>query len=168
MAIAILLRQVRLNLSIKRPFVSRSSSRLTAKQLQAIALMIEGQSYTAIAEALGVSTRTVRRWADLPEVENAVQSGKSKAVDVVVELASDKYKKVIEALIPKALMTLKDTLSDSGGRTSDKLRACQILGKWYGLEKSPVFVGDKSQTQPEETLKGYLDYIAANNGNGSH
>lgn len=149
--------------------MSSTSARITTKQLKAVSLMIAGETFVAIAEALGVSSRTVRRWSVLPEIQQAVQQGKGKAVDTVVEAASDKYKRVVEALIPKALVTLRDTLGDSEARTSDKLRACQILGKWYGLEKAATFVQAETQPQPEENLKSYLEYLATTkNGNGKH
>lgn len=143
------------------------SSKLTEKQIKAVGLMAEGIPYHAIAVQLGVTTRTVERWAVRPDIKQSVDQARAKALETVEEVVSEKYKREIEKMIPMALTTLHATLSNSAARDSDKLRAVQILGKWYGLEKSPMFVKTENQTDPEVMLKQYLSAIGGN-GNGSH
>ena len=154
-------------------YLSRQSSKLTEKQLKAIPLMAEGVAHHAIASQLGVATRTVERWAARPDVKSSVEQARSKVLETVEEQVSEKYKRAIEQMIPLALTTLNRTLRDTDGRTSDKLRAVQILGKWYGLEKSPVFVKSENQAEPEALLKQYLGAIGGadgshTNGNGNN
>ena len=129
--------------------------------------MAEGIPYHAIASQLGVTTRTVERWAVRPDIRQSVEQARTKALETVEEAVSEKYKRAIEGMIPMALTTLHKTLKSADSRDSDKLRAVQILGKWYGLEKTPVFVKPETQTAPEVTLKQYLSAIGGN-GNGSH
>lgn len=142
------------------------SSKLTEKQVRAVGLMSEGVSYREIAKQLGVTTRTVERWAMRPDLRQAVEQAKAKALETVEEAVSEKYKRAIESMIPAALTILHKTLKSSEAKDSDKLRAVQILGKWYGLEKSPVFVKAENQTDPEVLLKQYLGAIRGN-GNGA-
>lgn len=129
--------------------------------------MAEGIPYHEIASQLAVTTRTIERWAVRPNIKQSVDQARSKALETIEEEVSEKYKRAIEGMIPMALTTLHKTLKSADSRDSDKLRAVQILGKWYGLEKSPVFVKAENQTDPEAMLKQYLSAIGGN-GNGSH
>lgn len=129
--------------------------------------MAEGIPYHAIASQLGVTTRTIERWAVRPDIRQSVDQARTKALETIEEEVSEKYKRAIESMIPMALTTLHKTLKSAESRDSDKLRAVQILGKWYGLEKSPVFVKAENQTDPEVMLRQYLSAIGGNS-NGSH
>ena len=128
--------------------------------------MADGVTYHAIASVLGVTTCTVERWATRPDVKHSVDQARKKALETVEEEVCEKYKRAIEGMIPLALTTLHRTLKDTSARNSDKLRAVQILGKWYGLEKSPVFVKAENGTEPEALLKQYLGAIGGSE-NGS-
>jgi transposase len=141
--------------------------KLTQKQLKAVALLAEGVACQFIAAQLGVTTRTVERWAVRPDIQQAVEQAKSKVIATIEEEVCEKYKRAIEQMIPLALKTLHQTLKGADVKGSDKLRAVQILGKWYGLEKTPVFVKAENQTEPEALLKQYLGAIGGNE-NGSH
>jgi hypothetical protein len=109
-----------------------------------------------------VTTRTVERWAVRPDIQQAVEQAKSKVIATIEEEVCEKYKRAIEQMIPLALKTLHETLKGADVKGSDKLRAVQILGKWYGLEKSPVFVKAENQAEPEAILKQYLGTIGGN------
>lgn len=129
-------------------------------------MMIDGVAYHAIASTLGITTRTVERWAVRPDIKQSIDSARAKALETVGEAVCERYKRAIEGMIPLALTTLHKTLKDTEAKNSDKLRAVQILGKWYGLEKSPVFVKAEDGTEPEALLKRYLGAIGGNE-NGS-
>ena len=130
-------------------------------------MLADGIAYHAIASVLGVTTRTIERWAVRSDIRYSVDQAKTKALETVEEEVCEKYKRAIEGMIPLALTTLHRTLKDTEARNSDKLRAVQILGKWYGLEKSPVFVKAENGTEPPEALlKQYLGAIGGSE-NGS-
>ncbi len=129
-------------------------------------MLADGIAYHAIASVLGVTTRTVERWAVRSDIKHSVSQARAKVLDTVEEELSQKYKRAIEGMIPLALTTLHRTLKDSEARNSDKLRAVQILGKWYGLEKSPVFVKAENGTEPEALLKQYLGAIGGSENGG--
>ncbi len=130
-------------------------------------MLSEGVACQFIAAQLGVTTRTVERWAVRPDIQQAVDQAKSKVIETIEEAVCEKYKRAIEQMIPLALKTLHETLKGADVKSSDKLRAVQILGKWYGLEKSPVFVKTENQAEPEAILKQYLGTIGGN-GSGDH
>lgn len=146
--------------------LSDKPQKITEKQLRAIAMLADGVVYHAIASTLGVTTRTIERWAVRPDIKQSVDSARAKVLETVEEEVCEKYKRAIEGMIPLALTTLHRTLKDSEARNCDKLRAVQILGKWYGLEKSPVFVKAENEIEPEELLKKYLGAIGGTE-NGS-
>ncbi len=141
--------------------------KLTLKQLKAVAMLSEGVACQFIAAQLGVTTRTVERWAVRPDIQQAVEQAKSRVIETIEEALSEKYKRAIERMIPLALTTLHETLKNTRARDSDKLRAVQILGKWYGLEKPPVLAKAENQAEPEAILKQYLGAIGGNE-NGGH
>lgn len=67
----------------------------------------------------------------------------------------EEYQEVIEQLIPDVLMLVQDVLCNDNYKAVDRLRAAQLVGKWYGLENP-----DKSNKKNEIDLKDYLKGLA--------
>jgi hypothetical protein len=73
-------------------------SELSPKQLEAVSGVAQGRSPTAIGKAIGVSSRTIQRWAKLPEFQQALQNMRSKTVEIVVNSTAQKLSYSMEAL----------------------------------------------------------------------
>lgn len=126
-------------------------------------MLSEGQTYEATAQAVGVARRTIDRWLLKPHFQQAIADIRAKTLESVGQEQAEKYKAYIQKLVPVALNVLKSTLTTPTARPSDKLRACQIIGNWAGLNQVAIA---KPQQQPaEENLKDYLSYLSNKNGN---
>jgi transposase-like protein len=118
---------------------------------RAYRLLESGMSSAEVAKELQVSTRTLNRWKNRPRLLPLTLSEQNSHVDdnsqiEVVETDGDfekqafrkftlNYKSAskLERLIPIALNQLEAILNNPHTRTSDRLRACQIIGDWSGL-----------------------------------
>lgn len=69
----------------------------------------------------------------------------------------EQYQEVIEQMIPDALMLVQDVLCNDEYKAADRLRAAQLIGKWYGLENP-----EKFKTTASVDLKDYLNNISKN------
>ena len=67
------------------------------------------------------------------------------------EKLEEQYRDAIEQMIPDALMVVQDLLCDDRHKPADRIRAAQLVGKWYGLEER-----DKNAGNNELDLKDYL------------
>ena len=70
------------------------------------------------------------------------------------EKVENQYRDVIEKMIPDALMVVQDLLCDDRHKPADRIRAAQLVGKWYGLEER-----DKGTSDNEVDLKDYLNSL---------
>ena len=141
-------------------------SSLSSEQLAAVRSLAAGKSQQQTAVALRITKRTVQRWTKIPEFTQAVRDGKDIALEATLKATADDIKAKIERLIPKAITVLETTLDDAKARGADRLRAADIVGKWAGLYQTPP--KPESQQPAEETLKDYLAFLAAKNGNGTN
>jgi transposase len=109
-------------------------SGLTTQQLEAVAEVARGVSLPEIAKKLKISTRTLQRWAKLPEfiaARNDIQNKVSRQVkaDVVDELASISSR--LENLASKSLDCLGEIIDNREARTSDRIQAAKlVLTEW--------------------------------------
>ena len=119
---------------------------------RAYRLLESGMSSAEVAKELQVSTRTLNRWKNRPRLLPLVQAQQSSQVEEssqVEVLESDRdFEKVafreyllvhksasrLERMIPIILDQLENILRDPDTRVSDRLRACQIIGDWSGLQ----------------------------------
>jgi transposase-like protein len=109
---------------------------------RAYKLLESGMSSSEVARQLQVSPRTLQRWKSRPRLLPLVEGNSQIEV-----LDSDNFQKhefreallsykpasKLEALIPIALDQLESILTNPETRPSDRLRACQIIGDWSGL-----------------------------------
>jgi hypothetical protein len=115
---------------------------LTAKQKQALIALTKGVPPKEVAEALGLSLRTLQRWRTQPEFKAEVQrieseSGGAITTQVVESLDIDQLAAAAiraASLMNRAIDFMEHTLNSPDSRTSDRLRVAQILGRWNGFE----------------------------------
>lgn len=131
-------------------------SSLTPQQLEALSLLSSGFTQAETAQKLGISVRTVQRWARIPEFAEALEDVKRKAAEKTVEATAENINAHVQKLLPKAIRTLEEILDDDEARNNDKLRASEILGRWGGLAQPQQ---QQQQSPAEESLKSYLTYL---------
>jgi hypothetical protein len=116
---------------------------LTPQQKQAVISLSTGMPAKEVAEALGVSLRSLQRWKVQPEFKAEMQrieseSGGAIATQIVEnnveldQLAATATRAM--ALMSHALSFMEATLTNPDAKPSDRLRIAQILGKWNGFE----------------------------------
>lgn len=59
---------------------SNQNQKLTPKQRLCIASLVDGQNYEQAAMTSGVHTRTIARWRELPQFEQALQQAGDRAI----------------------------------------------------------------------------------------
>lgn len=141
--------------------------KLTARQLKAVAMLAEGIAHHAIAAQLGVSLRTVERWATRADIKQAVRDAQAKTIECLGEELFQKCRNELAKGLPKAIRRTLEGLDNGDVRI--QLKSAELIAKWS------LFYQPTAQTKPEppggaeETLKGYLKYLETTNGstNGS-
>ena len=108
----------------------RNSSKLTARQEQAVVVLLETPTIAAAANKLGVNESTLRRWRAEPGFQRALeevrreafdgalgrlQAGVGKAVDALFAVVEDDQAK------PSARISAARTLLEHGHRADDAL-----------------------------------------------
>jgi transposase len=116
-------------------------SGLTTQQLEAVAEVARGVSLPEIAKKLKISTRTLQRWAKLPEfiaARNDIQNKVSRQVkaDVVDELASISSR--LENLASKSLDCLEQILDNPESRNADRVQAAKLLLNEWQRTQTPT------------------------------
>ena len=96
------------------------------KKARAIALTVEGYTQKAIAEALTIDTRTIRRWAKEPDFVAALQEERESALVIAKAHAASMYLADIEEgrASNQFLVKIREN-SDLEVRT--RMRAAQLL-----------------------------------------
>jgi Homeodomain-like domain len=115
---------------------------LTPKQLRCIELLSSEVPQKDIAKELGVSERTIQRWLKLDEFQDALEGVSYRpvavsAVDVVSSHKSRREK--LDSLLDTSLDVLESVIINGDCKTSDRIRACQIVGDWQGITKLPDY-----------------------------
>jgi transcriptional regulator with XRE-family HTH domain len=113
---------------------------LSQSQRQAASAIARGLSLKEIADSLGIAVRTLQRWRDSPEFAAQVEEFERKITDEVNQAVQTEANETaiaatrVPGLLNKALNRIEEILDSSDSRPTDVLRACQLIGKWGGLE----------------------------------
>jgi transcriptional regulator with XRE-family HTH domain len=113
---------------------------MTPIQIRAAQLLARGLSQGETATQLGISRRTISRWLCKEEFRNLsfglLNSTSPEKVkpEILSRHTDDENEQTdLNSLVPLAIKTLRDILSDQDSRKVDKLRAATLLGEWAGL-----------------------------------
>ncbi len=146
---------------------------------RAYRLLESGMSSAEVAKELQVSQRTLQRWKNRPRLlplahpEQTSEVEENSQIDILdshgdfEKVAFRQYLLVhksalrLERLIPTALDQLENILRDPDIRVSDRLRACQIIGDWSGLN------GGTDGAMRRVFAAGY-DIVAPHNPDTNH
>lgn len=132
-------------------------------QLKALKVLSKKGTYREAAIAAEVSVRTIIRWMKLEDFQEALGRKGQQRTELVKEIVTISELQVVD-LIPKALATIQEILENPDSRSSDRLKASELVGKWAGLGQTNLQL---EKTPAEDNLKGYLSYLAnTENGNG--
>ena len=116
---------------------------MTPQQKQAVISLSQGMPAKEVADALGLSLRTLQRWKTQPQFKAEMQrlereSGMVIATQVVENV--DINCQFVDAasralsLMSRAVDVMEATLNNPDARVSDRLKVVQLLGKWNGFE----------------------------------
>lgn len=103
----------------------------------------QGYSRKEIAEKVGVSERTIQRWkphlddykkplskadTEVPAIQKAVVEVASQRQDATEEIAQTLTDLMLDAVLPE----IKRILESDATSTTNRLRACSLVGDWSG------------------------------------
>jgi predicted transcriptional regulator len=111
---------------------------LSPIQIRAAQLLARGLTQQEVATQVGISRRTISRWLSTEEFRNLSFGlvGSSPKNEPEIQLKShtdDGADYAIGDLVPMAIKTLVDILSNADTRVSDRLKAVSLVGEWAGL-----------------------------------
>ena len=112
---------------------------LTPNQIKAAELLSQGASHQEVADAVGVSRRTILRWLNSGEFKNWQYAlvNRPRPAEKVPKPPPSKIKTDSlqpSDLVQDALETVRDILCDPDTtRVSDRLKAAGLIGEWAGL-----------------------------------
>lgn len=143
---------------------------LTKQQAEYVAMVSQGHTHTDIAKILKVDRRTLIRWSKLPHVHSAIAEANAAAQRGVAEQQQQQYKEIaksaqvqtteiVERLLPAAVKTVAQILTNKEAKDSDRLKAAELLSKWGGLGQTT----NQTQQTGEQVLNLYLANLNANN-----
>lgn len=149
-----------------------SQQALTPQQAKYVAMTCQGQTNTDIAKALGIARKTVTRWGKLPHIQAAIAQTSSRQTEAVAEQQGEQYKQftksaqlatseIVEKLLPAAVKTVAQILTNRESKDSDRLKAAELLTKWGGLGQA----ANQTTQTGEQILNLYLANIATPNAN---
>lgn len=137
--------------------------KLTERQLKAVRLQAQGLPASKVARQLGVSVRTVERWSVRSDIRQAVQDAQAKAVEQLGEEVFQKCKEALTRGLPKSVTRVLQALDHPDARI--QIKAAELVSKWSGFYQPTAPTKLEPQSQPEETMKDYLQFLATKNGN---
>lgn len=140
--------------------------KLTSRQLRAIGLLAQGLPHHEVARQSGVSRRTVERWATRPDIKEAVQSARSKAVEKMGEEIFERCREGLIRGLPKSVTRVLAALDHPDARI--QIKAAELVSKWSGFYQQSAHTKPEPQGSAEQNLKGYLAYLETTNGSGNH
>lgn len=113
---------------------------LSPIQIRAARLLAAGHTQEEVGKQVGVSRRTVSRWLTTPEFKNLsfglVNSSPPAKIQPEIQSTSqrdDEADYELGDLVPLAVKTLADILTDPDARKTDKLKAVSLVGEWAGF-----------------------------------
>ena len=144
---------------------------LTKQQAEYVVMVSQGQNHTDIAKVLKVDRRTLIRWSKLPQVQGTIAESNSAAQKGIAENQQQQYKaiaksaqaqtvEIVERLLPAAVKTVAQILTNQDSKDCDKLRAAELLSKWGGL--------GQTANQPQQTSEQVLNLYLANLSSQTH
>ena len=130
----------------------RKKDILSRQQLEAINLLGKGMPQIEVAKKLGVTARTLQRWAKQTDFQAAMTKIRAQAFDQVIEATVKDIRDEVALLVPKALSVIEEALSNPAIAPQHRIRAADIVGKWAGLQQPQA----APETNAESILKQYL------------
>ena|SRR5919199_1851378 len=118
-----------------------------SKKREALSLLSKGISQVRVAKLINVDRRTVVRWLAEPEfkkqliesrrthLENVLNEGLENPAPESREKLDEPKQSQLENLVSKAICVLNDIISHPETRTSDRLRASELVLKLVGSDK---------------------------------
>ena len=94
---------------------------LSARQGQAVEMLLQGQTMEKAAMAAGVSSRTLRSWMRRPRFRNTLLSARREAFGQAIGLT--------QRYAPVAVATLVKVMNDAGASANAKVAAAAVLLK---------------------------------------
>lgn len=98
-------------------------------------MLAQGATQLRVANALKINKRTLTRWLGETEFKTKVAELRGHRFRQAEELVKSGNEIQLQDLIPKALAALKELLENSDTRSSDRLKAVQLIGSWAGFDK---------------------------------
>lgn len=146
-----------------------SQQALTPEQAKMVSMTCQGQTNTAIAEALGVARKTIIRWHKLPHIIEAIAQASSSQTEAVAKEQGEQYKQItkttqvattelLEKLVPASIRVVATILTNQEAKDGDRLKAAELLTKWGGLGQQ----NNSTQQTSEQVLNLYLANLNAN------
>lgn len=99
---------------------------LTERQHAAVALLVSGKTYSAVAEELGIDRRTLWEWRQTPAFFDAVEA---ELTAIRTETRAR-----MSALASKAV-TAVEGIIENGYTDAEKLAAIRLVFKWLNGER---------------------------------
>lgn len=96
---------------------------LSARQTQAVELLMQGETVTGAAEALGVSRRTVQRWLTERNFAEALEHAQENAVNVAARRLAGKLERAAELVV---------RLAESAEEEPVRLKAALAIPDMWG------------------------------------
>jgi len=115
-------------------------------------LLGKGVPQIDVAKKLGITARTLQRWAKQPDFQATMSQIRSQAFDQVVEATVKDIKDEVSRLVPKALSVIEEALENQAIAPQHRIRAADIVGRWAGLQQPQA----APETNAESILKQYL------------
>lgn len=115
---------------------------LKPKQLTCLEMLTSGHSRVEISKKLNISESTIQRWQKLPEFKDALEGVAFSPVAVTsIEVTSSHRtrRERLERLLDSSIDVLEEIVKNEESRTSDKIRAIQLIGDWVGIGKLPDY-----------------------------
>jgi hypothetical protein len=151
--------------------VPKSLKKLSSDHLRAAELIAEGTNFALVADQLGVSRRTIDRWLLRPDVKQHLAQLQQRKMQANQESLASKYQRSIEQLAGLGITTVATILKDPDAKKGEKLKAVELVAKWYGLDspiKHQVEVGVKKELdatlaslQKEMSAEAFNELIGA-------
>ena len=129
---------------------------MTPQQVKALQLLAQGLNQQEVADAIGVSRRTISRWLQSPEFKNLsfglVGQVKPPPQPAQAEAIRERLSDPLtpQDLVTDALAAVRDILTDPEARNCDRLKAATLVGEWAGLAQK------KSQMHEMEGLEAMI------------
>ena len=137
------------------------------KKREAIALLSKNVPQIRVAELIGVDRRTISRWLKLPDFRKELFDNRRDHLESVLDQVVDSSSVFtrneeiptsrMDSLIGKSIAALDTILSCPESRTSDRIRAAELIFKLVGSDRFQSFAGNSggnSSGTPAKTMEG--------------